>query len=29
MTDRGLGLDRERVVDRGHRAVKLDVDDSR
>ena len=27
MTDRGLGLDRERVVDRGHRAVKLDVDD--
>ena len=27
VTDRGLGLDRERVVDRGHRAVKLDVDD--
>ncbi len=27
MTDRGLGLDRERVVDRGHRTVKLDVDD--
>ena len=27
VTDRGLGLDRERVVDRGHRTVKLDVDD--
>ena len=27
MPDRGLGLDREGVIDRGHRAVELDVDD--